>query len=107
MAAAVDLAAVQDLASAPAGGKRAARELRELTGTARADAKSFATHLAARSAVAGVGGAAALAAVSLGRPSDVLGAAASRRRCARRRPGSRPRPPSTGMRGATRNWTAC
>jgi predicted MPP superfamily phosphohydrolase len=77
VAAAVDLAAAQDLASAPAGGKRADRELRELTAAARADAKSFAAHLAARSAVAGVGGAAALAAVSLGRPRDVLAAAAT------------------------------
>jgi predicted MPP superfamily phosphohydrolase len=77
MATGVDVAMAQDMATGTGGGKRAQRELAEAVGAARADAKSLAVELVARSAAAGIGGAAVLAAVSLGKPKDVLVAAAT------------------------------
>jgi predicted MPP superfamily phosphohydrolase len=73
MATGVDVAAAQDLATGTGAGS--ARDLREALGTARADARALGLELVARSAVAGIGGAAALAAISLGKPKDVLAAA--------------------------------
>lgn len=77
MAAGVDEAAAQDLGTLAGGTKSAGRELREAAGAAKSDAEAFALSLATRSALAGIGGAAGLAAVSLGKPKDVLAAAAT------------------------------